>query len=97
MASGKKRTRGNSGGNPGARVNRPLPAAADTPVAGPNIAKPTVQNSPTSTSSSLETPIRRSDAVDWDNEYRYVIGDLKQMAVVTVGLFAVMIAIGIFI
>ncbi|MEX1018397.1 MAG: hypothetical protein WDZ49_01990 [Litorilinea sp.] len=89
MASGKKRTRRNPAGNPGTRVNRPVPAAMETPVAQSNL-----QSSPAPTSGSPDTPTRRSDAVDWNNEYSYVIGDLKQMAVVTVSLFAVMIAIG---
>ena len=38
-----------------------------------------------------------SDTVDWKTEYAYVVKDLRQLAIVSAVLFAVIIGIGFFI
>jgi hypothetical protein len=38
-----------------------------------------------------------SDTVDWQGDYNYVVKDLRQLAIVSVVLFAVIIGIGLFI
>ena len=38
-----------------------------------------------------------SDTVDWKGDYAYVVKDLRQLAIVSVVLFAVIIGIGFFI
>lgn len=99
MARDKKRTRrsstGSSGSGPRSTASSsPVRAGRPEPV---NPAGATASSAAPIDAGSAEAPTRRSDKVDWDNEYSYVIGDLKQMAVVTVGLFVAMIAIGFFI
>lgn len=84
MARPKKRSSGTSRST--TTAPRPATAGARADVASPAAEPATVP--------AADTPSRRSDSVDWNSEYSYVIGDLKQMAVVTVALFAVMIAIG---
>lgn len=75
----------------------PAATSAATPAAPIAAASTGASTSASATSSSeTDVPIRRRDNVDWNNEYSYVIGDLKQLVVVSVGLFAIMIAIGYF-
>ena len=38
-----------------------------------------------------------SDTVDWKSDYAYVVKDLRQLAIVSIVLFAVIIGIGFFI
>lgn len=89
MARPKKRSQRTSSTPP-----RPT-RAIETPVPGDTApAEDAVQPSTRPDAKATETPASRSDKVDWANEYNYVIGDLRQLFVVSVGLFAVMIIIG---
>ncbi len=53
------------------------------------------QKAPASAPAS-QTALRGSDTVDWAHEYRYVLGDLRKLAIVSLSLFAVIILIGFF-
>ncbi len=40
------------------------------------------------------TPQRGSDTVDWKNEYDHIFGDLRQLLIISVLLFALMVVLG---
>jgi hypothetical protein len=94
MASAKKRTRRSAAAT---KTPRAATVRTATPPATTVPTTPTrASTAETSAPDDVPRPSSRRDAVDWSNEYSYVIGDLKQMAVISVALFAVMIAIGFF-
>ncbi len=62
-------------------ASRPRP----TPAVAVNVAAPTPQ---------AETPPAKR--VDWRAEYSYVVNDLRQLGIVTAGVFALMFLIGFF-
>jgi len=72
------------------RQERPRPAYA--PTAGPasQVAEPwaTVPDQP----APLATPASRKQ-VDFSNEYRYVISDLRSMAIIAIAMLAVLVAL----
>lgn len=48
----------------------------------------------------VETPaarVKTSDDVDWGHEYAYVIGDLRRLGLVTLGLVVAIVVVGLFI
>lgn len=69
-----------------AAPTRPRPAAPAAAVAASAIA-PTPQS---------ELPPSSNKRVDWKAEYSYVVNDLRQLGIVTVGVFALLLIIGFF-
>jgi hypothetical protein len=73
--------------SPRKRTRRP----SVTPIAQPA----TSAAAPAPATPSRSTP--RSDKVNWDEEYHYVIRDVRQLLLISGVLFAGMLAIGYFI
>jgi len=49
-----------------------------------------------STSAAAATAVRESSAPDWQEEYAYIIGDLKRLLVISTILLTAIIVAGIF-
>lgn len=58
----------------------------------------TVAPAASSAAAAVETlPSESGKRVDWKTEYAYVVSDLRNLGIVTVGIFALLFIIGFFI
>ena len=60
-------------------------------------AAPSVPDTPVKSAPVTETSATDEPAIDYEREYSYVSRDLRQLAIVSVSLFVIMLAIGFFI
>jgi hypothetical protein len=61
------------------------------------VAKSTETDAAVTASAATEESGKTSDSVDWKHDYAYVVKDLRQLIIVSVVLFALVIGVGLLI
>jgi hypothetical protein len=61
------------------------------------VAKSTETDAAETASAATEESGKTSDSVDWKHDYAYVVKDLRQLIIVSVLLFALVIGVGLLI